>query len=131
MVKRRTVIANAGAAFIVLAASKFANASSSIRCKIYFEGNTAIPEGEIDVAIEDTAVQNSNENQIPNVRLSSSGKSQVIEFDLPIPSAVETPSTLQIVAYLERKDGWLLARGSAAFSVDMANEIELFKVMYE
>ena len=52
-------------------------------------------------------------------------------FDLPLPSPIPGTAPIEIVAVLERDDGWLLARGSAMIDEPGAPvTITLFKAMY-
>ncbi|SLN11099.1 hypothetical protein ROJ8625_00246 [Roseivivax jejudonensis] len=77
--------------------------ASEMRGELTFADGGAIPQGTIRVFAEPTGDRS-------DVVLESDGKARALAFSLPHGDA----EPRQIVAVLERKDGWLLARGSAA-----------------
>ncbi len=81
--------------------------------EVTYEGGSPIPEGEIRIHLEGPAIEGHAGPGSAITRISSDGKSTVIGFALP--GGADAAGTLEIVARLERSDGWLLARGSAVF----------------
>lgn len=110
---RRTVLMTAGAAAVAAAAGPVAAQSSDLRGAVTFEGGAAIPEGRLEVYLEDPAIEDSAHRRVATTRIESDGGSRTIAFSLPRPASATASPTLRIVARLERADGWLLARGSA------------------
>lgn len=107
---RRTVL-TAGAAAVAAAAWPAAAQSTEIRGAVTFEGGTAIPEGRLEIYLEDPAMTDSV-RRTASREIESDGGSETIAFSLPPVTAPASP-TLRVVARLERADGWLVARGSA------------------
>ena len=127
---RRTVLIAAGAAAIAVAAGPAAAQSKDIRGAVTFEGGAAIPEGRLEIYLEDPAIEDRARRRAAETRIKSDGKSKAIEFSLS-PSASPTASrTLRIVARLERADGWLIARGSAQFEAGSPAHVTLNTVTY-
>ena len=60
----------------------------------------------------------------------SDGKATKMSLSLPVPTSLNTTSPQQVVAELQRADGWLLARGSAQLESDAPVAITLYTVMY-
>ena len=54
---RRTVLMTAGAAAVAAAAGPVAAQSTDIRGAVTFEGGAVIPEGHLEIYLEDTAIQ--------------------------------------------------------------------------
>jgi hypothetical protein len=125
---RRTVLMAAGAAAVAAAAGPAAAQSTDIRGAVTFEGGAAIPKGRLVIYLDDTAVQDNAEGRAAKTRVDSNGGSKAIEFSLS-PPATASP-TLQVVARLERADGWLLARGSAPLAAGSPVNVTLNTVMY-
>jgi hypothetical protein len=97
---------------------------------ITFEGGKAIPEGRIEITLEDKAVDDAALRRVAETTIDSDGGAQSIAFTLsPLPSFAPLP-TLQIVARLERADGWLVARGSAQVEAGSPVTVVLNTVMY-
>jgi hypothetical protein len=124
-IDRRTVLATAGAAAVAAAAGPVAAQSTAIRGAVAFEGGAVIPEGHLEIYLEDNARRRAAET-----RIKSDGKSKAIEFSLSPPASSTASPTLQIVARLERADGWLVARGSAQFEAGSPVNVTLNAVMY-
>lgn len=100
--------------------------SPGIRGEIGYEGGAIIPEGEIEIRLEGADSEDSAEQAM---RLRSDGKSTTIDFVLPASGGASPP--LEIVARLERADGWLVARGSArAESPGAPVHLTLNRAMY-
>jgi len=127
---RRTVLKTAGAAAVAVVAGAVAAQSADIRGAVTFEGGKAIPEGFLEIYLEDTAIQDNARRRAAETRIESDGGSKAIEFSLSPPASSTASPTLQIVARLERADGWLLARGSAQVEAGAAVNVTLNTVMY-
>ena len=127
---RRTILMVAGLAAVAAAARPAAAQSNEIRGAVTFEGGAGIPQGQLEIYLEDRAVRDEARRRAARTRLKSDGKSKSIAFSLS-PSASLSPSrTVQIVARLERADGWLIARGSAQHEMGSPVHITLNAVMY-
>jgi hypothetical protein len=125
---RRTILIAAGAAAVAATAWPVTAQSADIRGAITFMGGAVIPEGHLEISLDDPAV--TGKIRPAAARITSDGKSKSIPFSLPS-SVGSTPSpTLQIVARLERADGWLLARGSAQVDAGSPVSVTLKTVMY-
>ena len=127
---RRTVLMAAGAAAVVAAAGSVGAQSTDIRGAVTFEGRAVIPEGHLEIYLEDPAIQDSARSNAAKTRIKSDGGSKAIAFSLSPPARLTASPTLQIVARLERADGWLLARGSAQFEAGSPVYVTLNTVMY-
>ena len=122
---RRTVLMAAGVAAVAAAAGSVAAQSTDIRGAVTFEGGAVIPEGHLEIYLEDNARRRAAET-----RIKSDGKSKTMEFSLSPPASATASPTPQIVVRLERADGWLLARGSAQFEAGSPVYVTLNTVMY-
>lgn len=128
---RRAVLMAAGAAAVVAATARAAAQSTHIRGTVAFKGNEAIPEGQLDIYLEDPAIKEKTQRRGAETRIKSSGGSKKLEFSLPLTASPAAASpTLRIVARLERADGWLVARGSAKVEVGSPVHVTLKTVMY-
>jgi hypothetical protein len=127
---RRTVLMAAGAAAVAATAGPAAAQSTDIRGAVTFEGGAVIPKGRLVIYLDDTAVQDDAEGRAAKTRIDSNGGSKAIEFSLSPPQGSTAAPTLQVVARLERADGWLLARGSAPFAAGSPVNVKLNTVMY-
>jgi uncharacterized lipoprotein YbaY len=97
---------------------------------VTFEGGKTIPEGHLEIYLEDRAVDDTALRRLAETTIDSDGGSETIAFTLS-PSASFAPSpALQIVARLERADGWLVARGSTQLDTGLPVTIVLNTVMY-
>jgi uncharacterized lipoprotein YbaY len=127
---RRTLLITAGAAAVAAAAGPAAAQSTDIGGAVTFEGGAVIPKGHLEIYLEDPAIQDNAQRRVAKTRIESDGASKTIEFSLsPLASSTASP-TLQIVARLERADGWLVARGSARFEAGSPVYVTLNTVMY-
>ena len=135
MADRRTVLMAAGAA-AVAATTRAAAAQSTdipapdIHGAVTFVGGKAIPEGHLEIYLEDPAIQDSARRRAAKTSLKSEGGSKTIEFSLPLPASSTASPTLQVVARLERADGWLVARGSAQLEAGLPVHVTLKAVTY-
>ena len=101
-----------------------------MRGAVRFEGGAVIPEGHIEIYIEDPAVQDDARRRASERRIESDGKSRTIAFTLSAPASLAASPTPEIVARLERADGWLIARGSAEYEPGSLIDITLYKAVY-
>jgi hypothetical protein len=127
---RRTVLLVTGTAVAAAFADVVAAQPPDIQGTVAFEDGTAIPEGKIVIHFEDPALADNARLRAVNARLNSDGRSKTIGFSLSPPADATASPTLQIVAQLERADGWLLARGSAQVTPGAPIHIALYTVMY-
>jgi uncharacterized lipoprotein YbaY len=127
---RRTILMAAGAAAVAVAAGTVAAAQSTdIRGAVTFEGGAVVPKGHLEIYLEDPAIQDKARRRAAKTSVKSDGGSKTIAFSLSMPSSTAS-QTLQIVARLERADGWLVARGSAQFEAGSPVHVTLNTVMY-
>ena len=127
---RRTVLMTVGVAAVAAVAGPAAGQSADIRGAVTFEGSAVIPEGHIEIYLEDPAVQDSKRRRVTETRVKSDGRSKTIAFSLTPPVSSSESPTLRIIARLERADGWLLARGSTQFKAGEPVHVTLNTVMY-
>lgn len=127
---RRAMLLAAGTAAVVAVARRGFAQSTDIRGTVAFDGGDVVPEGRIEIYVENPAVQGKARRAEPATRLESNGKSETIEFSLPPPPSTTVAKGTRIVARLERADGWLLARGSAGFEIGSPITVTLYPVMY-
>ena len=127
---RRAVLMTAGAAAVAVAAGPGVAQSKDIRGTVAFKDGGVIPEGRLEVYLSDPAIQDSARRRTATTRIESDGGSKAIAFSLSPPAGSTASPTLQIVARLERADGWLVARGSARFDADSPAHVTLNAVMY-
>jgi hypothetical protein len=127
---RRTLLMTAGAAAVAVAAGPVAAQSTEISGAVTFEGGAVIPEGDLEVYLEDRAVQDDARGRAAETRIKSDGALKTIPFSLSPPASSAASANLRIVARLERADGWLIARGSAPFDTGSPAHVVLDTVMY-
>ncbi|MBF9197289.1 hypothetical protein [Microvirga terrestris] len=127
---RRTVLMVAGAAAIAATTGPVAAQSAAIRGEVTFESGAVIPEGHLEIYLEDRAAQDNTQRRAARSRIKSDGKSKKLAFSLSVPSISIVSPTQQIVARLERADGWLVARGNAQVKSGSPVYIILNTVMY-
>jgi len=121
---------SAGAAAVAAAAWPVAAQPTDIRGAVMFEGGAVIPAGQLEIFFNDPAIRDHPERRAARTRIKSDGRSRAIAFSLSPPANPTASPTLQIVARLERADGWLLARGSARFEAGAPVQVTLNTVMY-
>ena len=97
---------------------------------ITFEGGGAIPEGQLAISLENSAIGDDALSRMAETRIESDGKSTAIAFALTPAADLAAATALQVVVRLERADGWLLARGSAKVEAGTPVEVTLNTVMY-
>jgi hypothetical protein len=120
----------AGTAIAAAVAGPAAAQAPEIHGTIEYEGGAKIPKGDIEIYIEDPAVQGHAQPRAAATQVKSNGGSKSMEFSLALPARSTASPTRQIVARLLREDGWLLARGSTQFEVGTPVHITLFTAMY-
>lgn len=125
---RRMVLMAAGTAAIAAVAVSAVAQSGEIHGKITFEGGFAIPEGRLEIYLEDTGAR--NKARAGETRVDSKGGSKTIAFALTPSESLAASKPLRIVARLERADGWLLARGSVRYQSGSPVTVALKTVMY-
>ncbi len=128
MTDRRTILLAAGSTAAAAVAGSVAAQSPGIHGTLSYEGGAPIPKGRIRLTIEG-AGQAPSARSAAEARLDSDGKATAVAFQIPLPARA-SPAPAEIVATLEREDGWLLARGSAVFDPGAAVDIVLFTVVY-
>ncbi|MGL6208329.1 MAG: hypothetical protein ACRC14_00685 [Paracoccaceae bacterium] len=127
---RRTVLVAAGAAALVVAAGPAAAQPVDVHGSVKLNGGKAIPEGHIDIYLEDLAIEDRAHRRIAETRIESDGGSKTIRFSVSRPASAPVSPTLRIVARLERADGWLIARGSVPLKSRSPVDITLNHAMY-
>jgi uncharacterized lipoprotein YbaY len=127
---RRTLLMVAGAAAVAATAGSAAAQSNDIRGAVMFEGGAVIPEGHLEIYLEDRAIRDEVRRRAAKTHIKSDGRSKTIAFSLSPPTSLTPSPTLQIVARLERADGWLVARGSAQFKGDSPITVTLDAAIY-
>ncbi len=127
---RRTVLMASGAAALAAATGTAAAQPADIHGSLRFEGGAAIPEGHIKIYLEAPAAQDGARRRVAETRVSSDGGSKTIDFSFSRSDSLTALPGLQIVARLERADGWLLARGSAKVDPSAPVDVTLNKAIY-
>jgi uncharacterized lipoprotein YbaY len=127
---RRAVLMVGGAAALAAATGAAAAQSTDIRGAVTFAGGRSIPEGNIKIYLEDFGIQDSAQRRVAETRVKSDGRSKTVDFSLSRPASKTASPTLQIVARLERADGWLVARGSAQIKANSPVDITLNEAIY-
>lgn len=130
MTDRRTVLLAAGTAAAAAVSGSVSAQVTSIHGTVDYEGGKVIPEGYLKISVDDAAEQNPAQHSASGVRVESNGASKVMDFTMPVPALPGGLEGAQIVARLERVDGWLLARGSVQFELNSPLHITLFTAMY-
>jgi hypothetical protein len=119
---------------MLLAAAAVAGAVSAqaatISGTVEFEGGATVPKGEIQIYVDDPAATDDARQRPLEIRIESDGGSRAIDFMLAPPTSLTASPSTQVIARLERPDGWLLARGSAQVEDGSALYIVLHKIMY-
>jgi uncharacterized lipoprotein YbaY len=124
------VLLTAGVAAVAAAVGPVAAQPADIRGAVTFEGGAVIPEGYLEIYLEDSAIQDNTRRRVAKTRVKSDGRLKTISFTLSPPASATASRTLQIVARLERADGWLVARGSARFELGSSVNVTLNTVVY-
>ncbi len=128
---RLSVLMATGAVTLATSTGAVMAQPDGMRGIVQFESGLVIPKGQIEIYLENTASQNAAREAPTKMQLESQGKEKTIVFSLPSSASENASSeTVQVVARLERDDGWLLARGSAQLEAGQPVEITLNTVMY-
>lgn len=98
---------------------------------VRFESGAEIPKGHIKIFLRDPKSQTKMRELVAKTQLKSIGKFKSLVFSVSLPTNASATPTQQIVARLERADGWLLARGSAKLRKDAPVDITLYTAMYQ
>lgn len=125
---RRTMLLAAGTAAVAAVAGAAPAQSPDIRGTVEFEGGAFIPKGQLAITVEDPALRDDPQHSAASMRVESDGGSRMMDFSLP--QAGPASESAQVVARLERADGWLLARGSAPLEAGAPILVTLYTVMY-
>lgn len=126
---RRAVLMAAGTAAAAAVAGTVAAQSSDISGTIEYEGGTEIPKGRLVVTVEAPGLA-STARPASEAQVQSDGKLKKLQFTVPSAARFSASPATEIIARLEREDGWLLARGSASFADGAPVEIVLYTAMY-
>ena len=126
--QRRSFLMAAGAA--AMAAGVASGQPPARLGALDYEGGKAIPAGIIEIVFEATTGNGQGRASPGATRLTSDGKARELAFPLPEPASAARSGKARIVAYLERADGWLLARGAARLDGDGPVRITLHGVIY-
>lgn len=126
---RRVLLASAGGAAFLAATTGLSSASGGLQGTVEFEGGAKIPEGRLVVSLDIPDLATGTRAAQPRLDMTSDGAAKVLGFTLPARSDAIGQGG-EIVATLERADGWLLARGSASVAAKEPLRITLYKVMY-
>lgn len=127
---RRAMLLAAGSVAFAAATGAGAAQSSEIRGTVEYEGGDAIPKGRLKVFLREEGSEPSAQEQAVRAEIQSDGAAAAINFAFPSPGALRGSSTPQIIATLERADGWLLARGTAVYEAGSTVRIVLYTAMY-
>ena len=127
---RRTVLITAGAVAFAAATGAAAQQSLDVTGAVNFKGGAVIPQGHIEIYLEDPAIQDSAQRRIAKTYVESDGGSRTIAFSVSLPAGSAASPMLQIVARLERADGLLVARGSAQFKTLLPVAVTLKEAIY-
>lgn len=127
---RRTLL---GAAVTTLIASRATGGSMTAPTPtgtITYGARKTLPAGRIALVIEDTADPAADQPTVLTVE--SDGTAETLDFTLPDDalSATLNRKGVELVAYLEREDGFLIARGSVEMPLVAPVVIDLATVMY-
>lgn len=127
---RRAVLMIVGAAAVAAVAGSVAAQSTDVRGAVTFESGAIIPEGHLEIYLEDRAVRDIAQRRMAETRIKSDGGAKTIAFSLPLHKRSSASPTLRIVARLERADGWLIARGNTQFKAGEPINLTLNTVIY-
>jgi hypothetical protein len=119
-----------GAAAFLATGAAFASSTTEISGTVEFAHGGLVPKGLLEIYLEDTAARENQPRGAATTRVRSDGKSRSITFSLSLPASLSDALTLQVVARLERADGWLIARGSAKTDADSPVNVTLNRAMY-
>ena len=127
---RRAVLAIAGAAAVTAAAGPVIAQLQDIRGVVTLSKSALVPEGHLEIYLEDPAITDNARRIAERTRIDSDGKAKSIAFSFSTSANSTASPTLRLVARLERTDGWLIARGSAPLKTGSPVHITLKTVTY-
>ena len=129
---RRAVLLAAGTAAAAAVAGTVSAQPGAIHGTVVYEGGVEIPKGELVIRLEGAAPSGAARAAAAEARVPSEGRAKQVELSIPGTATARAAAAApqEIVARLEREDGWLLARGSAAFTDGAPVEIVLYTAMY-
>ncbi|ETX28579.1 hypothetical protein [Roseivivax isoporae] len=116
---RRAILRLAGAVLAALATGPAAARGDTLDGTVVFADGGAVPEGRLRIIAEDAAGTVTSE-----VEISSDGTAPRIGFTL------QAAGTDEVVAWLERADGWVLARGAASVPAGAPLTVTLYAAMH-
>ncbi|AHD08602.1 hypothetical protein [Phaeobacter gallaeciensis] len=126
---RRTLLLGA-AGFALTALTYRAKAQSEVvQGRLTFAGDAKIPKGRISISLSNPGQPDTSDPAL-EFDLISTGRAKRIDFTLSSAALSALSPTLQVVARLERADGWLIARGSTRLAAGARLDITLNTVMY-
>ncbi|TWI87331.1 hypothetical protein JM93_02573 [Roseibium hamelinense] len=130
MLNRRAFLCTSILATLTVPCTRARAQEEKVFVRVTYPSLKAIPEGRIRIFVPDQAVPSSETGGqgLREKLLITDGNTDFEEFSLPVSFAAARP--VQIIAHLERTDGWLLARGSVRLSHAKDVVIQLTKVMY-
>ena len=128
LARRRTILLAAATAAIAATAGADMPHPTQIEVAIAYEGGGTIPKGELVVYLDGAASGPSGGARI-NAQSDGGSRQMNVLIALP-PSATGGPLPRQVVARLQRTDGWLIARGSTQVQTGAPATITLHTVMY-
>ena len=126
-ITRRALLLGTGAAVMLTAAG---GPPRDLRVVLEMADGGPMPKGRIEVFLRDPARPDDPRLAKTKVQVVGTGKDRRIAVDIPLQDAPEITPTLQVVAQMSRKDGWLLARGSAGLATDQQPTVILHQVVY-
>lgn len=129
-VNRRTLLIAAGSAVVAVFARTVSAQSQVVRGAVTYTSGEVIPKGQINIQIAEPSIQDGARQGSVETKVNSDGKSETISFSLVLPSRLTSSHKMEVVAHLERDDGWLLARGSAPLALGDPVSITLYTAMY-
>ena len=127
-ITRRALLMGTGAAVMLTAAG--GPPPRDLRVFLEFADGSPVPKDRIEVFLRDPARPDDPRLAKAKVQVMGTGKDRRIAVDIPLQDAPDMTPTLQVVAQMARKDGWLLARGSAGVAADQPLTVTLHQVVY-
>lgn len=124
---RRTLLLAAATAALAAGAGAGTARPAHVEVTVNFEGGQPIPKGRLVVHLDSPA---GGHPMAAQASADSGGGSGRMTLSLPLPAEMDRSSPHQIVAWLQRADGWLLARGSAPFQGRSPVVITLYTAMH-
>lgn len=127
---RRAVLLGVATAAVAMGAKADTGPATGVEVTVGFEGGGFVPPGQLAVYLDGPGGQEGARPLAARTHSESEGGSREISVSLSLPARMDMSSPPQIVARLQRPDGWLLARGSAQLDGDAPVFITLYTVMH-